>query len=1206
MKKTLAIILSVVMLLGVMPFGVSAATEYDRAAIAANDEAYIADLTAEQIASVILDWTDREIAKATDDFETFEVEVMGATIAVEIPAIASLDDIIAYKDQLTNLGGDFAELDATNLITRKEAGSAIGFIGGVFQFMADNSETFGKVFRWDEEVFDYGKVGEYIESLDTTDPENKKIVDFYNNYLIGNNIQEWFIAGVAQEMNYTIPVDENGNRAETFDETISNGIINWFAGLCEANGILSDEGLATLKAYDLRDADIYAHVKNFAALVQSDNQVKIDTYYNYLLDTAVRTLLKTMVGQTATVGEAAENAEAIKAEFTAKYADLATLFELSQGNAYFQAADKSYYAVTFTAEAITAVNTLTWTDALNIELDPPVVNIYTGAGLATPVQTYKPNNPDFTKAIYATAKNQALIGDIGVEFAGTEVPEAATAVMVDANAKALTDGIKIETIMNGETSALDISFDELETLAEQKALEAAQSAIAAAGVGSMVTVESVDVSIEYKGWATEDDFIAQVLIGTPKVTLGGSMASFAQSTADSMAASAVSTMIDNPIATIVIDQLTGGKYDVEAIKGLMNYIDTDFVIDETILDIAGNYDAYKGAVGQVNHILVSLVNMLVSDSGEADLALTDGDNTNLYANLEKIAAKSDEVIGLAKEFLSGEEIKAIFDELQVNDLFASDHGLNLDMILGLDFSDVESMLVCGIEVVLDFIDDGSNALIAELHEAVEGLETLDAMAIAVANAKAPAAIAKVNETLGTTFAWNAPAAATVADGAAKDIIMTNLVDMAYTASEFVVEKLNTAINNVIANAETETGADLPVVNFELGVTKGATWPETLANLVNRAYELADGIIIACDNDYTDTFDKISAVVNAILPTQAMLSNCGKGEFAVDANTVVKYMFDDALEGNFNGILGMAEVKDDPIAGGVSVPKALINSCQHIVDAIFPGTVVSAEYPDALDVQETFTGNDSDQLIASNNMDSINARKADLVPAVLNLVREAGVLPFFAKCDKDHTAADLETVVIKGKDATCTEAGVEDKVACAECGYVVSGGETIPALNHELSTVTVDSTCTAEGTKTTTCSRCDYKVVEKIAMKAHTYGAWKVTKAATCTAKGVETRTCTCGKTETREIAMIAHTYGAWQVKVAATCEGAGVEARTCSCGKEETRAIAAIGHKDANGDDSCDACGKDLSEKPAEDNSFFGKIKAFFQRIIDWFRNLFK
>ena len=69
------------------------------------------------------------------------------------------------------------------------------------------------------------------------------------------------------------------------------------------------------------------------------------------------------------------------------------------------------------------------------------------------------------------------------------------------------------------------------------------------------------------------------------------------------------------------------------------YVDSDFVIDETILDIAGNYDAYKGAVGQVNHILVKLVNMLVSDSGEADLALTDGDNTNLYANLDKIGKK---------------------------------------------------------------------------------------------------------------------------------------------------------------------------------------------------------------------------------------------------------------------------------------------------------------------------------------------------------------------------------------------------------------------------------------------------------------------------------------------------------------------------------------------------------------------------------------
>lgn len=103
------------------------------------------------------------------------------------------------------------------------------------------------------------------------------------------------------------------------------------------------------------------------------------------------------------------------------------------------------------------------------------------------------------------------------------------------------------------------------------------------------------------------------------------------------------------------------------------------------------------------------------------------------------------------------------------------------------------------------------------------------------------------------------------------------------------------------------------------------------------------------------------------------------------------------------------------------------------------------------------------------MKSINGRKADLVPAVLNIAREAGVLPFFAKCDQDHTAADLETVTVPGKAATCTEAGVEDAVKCAECGYVVSGGNEIPATDHDYeSKVTTAPTCDKEGVRTYTC------------------------------------------------------------------------------------------------------------------------------------------
>ncbi len=176
------------------------------------------------------------------------------------------------------------------------------------------------------------------------------------------------------------------------------------------------------------------------------------------------------------------------------------------------------------------------------------------------------------------------------------------------------------------------------------------------------------------------------------------------------------------------------------------------------------------------------------------------------------------------------------------------------MILALDFSDVESMIVCGLEVVLDLIDDETPGIINDIHEAIEGLETLDAVAVAVANYAAPKALEKVNTALGTNFAWTETDAATVADGAAKDILMTNLADLAYAASEFVVAKLNEVLNNAIGEINAETGLAVSNANFELGVTKGATWEETLANLTNRVYELADGIIIACENEYTDTFD----------------------------------------------------------------------------------------------------------------------------------------------------------------------------------------------------------------------------------------------------------------------------------------------------------------------------------------------------------------
>ncbi len=1192
MKKTLAIILSIVMLLGVMPFASFAADEpvYDRAKVAANDEAYIADMTAEQMASVILDWVDREIAKYSADikdavvegvvangFEGFEISAFGDVIAAQIPDIDSLDAVVGYKDYLAELGGDFANLDAASLITREEAGSAIGFIDGVFQFMADNSEIFGKVFRWDEEVFDYGKVGEYIETLNGSEnADEQAIYDFYIDYLIGNDIQAKFTKWVADQMNYTIP------EGEAFDDTLNNGIMAWFSGLCEDSGILSEEALAELRTYDLRTTDIYTLVKNFVALAEADNEVEIDTYYNYLLDTVVRSLLKTALGQKAVVGEAVS----LPASFTDTYTDLELLAEISGGQLYYQDGE-NYYQVTV-ADGTATAKALTWETVVDFEF--PTATIYTGAAFDKEVQVYYPTSADAVQVLtYATAKNQALIGDT-MTFNGTEIPAEFAALMTDANAKALEDGFGL-TVKQGDEviSELKLTFKEIEEYAEAQALPVAQSALDSAlanmPLAMDITLDAIDVVLSYNGWATEDEFICQVTVDSVKATLGGSMASMVQSVVDTAATTAIGSTIDNPVATVVVDGISGGKgIDASGAKELLEFLDTDFVIDKSLLDFTANYDAYNGVVGQANRVLYDLVDMLVSDAGMEKLALEEGMNDKFTSNLEKICATANDMMASAEAIMTDPEVEALLGQAGI-DMSALLGNFDLDLLYAINFESVEDLWVSVITLGLDLIDDGSNETIAEIHALIGDLSNLDAMAVAIADYVLGKCIPDLNKALadaGVDFALTVPTATdakAVADGAGKDIIMTKAADLLYEAAVEGVALVNSIANEALATIGAETGIEMPTVAFELGVTKGADWQATLTALTNRVYELADGIIIACDNEYTDTFDKISAVANSILPLGSLASNCASDNFAFDINLVMGYLFDDALEGDLDGFLRLFETKTktEDVAADCSVTEALINASEHIVDAFFPDTVNAENYVNAtsdkfteITVQEYFTGAENDAVIASNNMDSINARKAELVPAVLNLAREAGVLPFFAKCDKDHTAADLETVTIAGKAATCTEAGVEDAKACAECGYIVSGGGAIAAPGHS-------------------------------------WGAWAQTTAPKCETNGVETRTCgACGTSETKAVAATGHvTWSAWTVTVAPSCDAKGLETRTCSCGKTETRDVAATGHADADSNKICDTCGYDWNEYEEEDNSFFAKIKAFFQKIIDWFKNLF-
>ncbi len=1201
MKKTLAIILSAVMVLCLLPFSAFAAereiTEpasayapYDK------DEVYkgnYADLSYDQIAGIIFDWLDKEIAANTEDFNNFEVEVFEGT-TVKVPLnINNIDGILSYAGYIKELGGDFANLDVSALEGLSRQNGDINLIFGIIEFVADNADAFGKVFAWEEgKTFDYGKVGEYILSLDPAVEENKKLQDFYNDYLIGNNIQEKFMNGIAAEMDYTI------QEADTMDDVINNGILDWIAGLCADNGILSEEAIATLKEdFNLRTTDIYTLIKNFVALVQEDNQEKINMYYNYILDTSVRTILKSMFGETPVAGEALTAADEIIAEFGAVYTDLEALYALCGGTAYFKAADGAYYEFVIAEDGtVASVKPITWTQQLDINFEPPVVSIYTGANGDTLVKEYMPTDPEFTQLLYSVYAEQ--IAAEGFEVAGTTVPEEYTGIMTDENASpAMSDCFKVEVAQGEEIiSDITVTFEEIEAMVETIALKKANE-MAAGMVNETVTaceVSAVDVAMSYQGWATDDEFIIQVIAtASAKVNV----TAFGFTVEQELDAS---TFITNPVATFVLDDLTG-NLEIEGAAELLEFIDTDFVIDNSVLDFSGNYDEYNGVIGQVNHIVYALADMLVSESGMEKLDLTDGDNSNLTANMQKICDTANEMMAAAEKVMNDEGLQQMIADFGLNDILAAVNGLKADILYAIDFSSVEALYVSVIDIALDILDNGENELIAEIHALIGGLDTLDMMAVAATDyalEKAVNAVPGVINTLAAQFGVTLPEysytvaktdASTVTDNA-KAIILEKVADVAlYSVNYALDEVVNAVVNEVIAGANEYLVNDLGEVNFSFGVEKGATGEETLENIIDRVIFLADGIVIAAGNiaDDADVYDKYSAILNAVLPMGTMLSNCGSEDFDCDAGILTDIIFSEVLAGNFDNFLALFEAynaedenKPADIAYDCSVNYALIKASDYIVDSIFPGTVAAENYEDTESCQAVFTSCDSDVGIAARNMVSINSRKQNLVPAVLEIVRESDILQSMVTPCTHENAIDTDAV-----EATCTTIGYTAGKYCNDCGKYFEGHEEIeidPAKhgNNTEAIPAVEATCTSKGTTAgVKCLDCG-KIIsgcEDVAKKDHAY-------------------------TET---------------VVAPDCTNDGYTVYKCDCGDTYTgNTVAATGHTDNDADYVCDTCDAELekpeepSEEPEEpseepEESFIDKIISFFKSIIDWFKNLF-
>lgn len=162
----------------------------------------------------------------------------------------------------------------------------------------------------------------------------------------------------------------------------------------------------------------------------------------------------------------------------------------------------------------------------------------------------------------------------------------------------------------------------------------------------------------------------------------------------------------------------------------------------------------------------------------------------------------------------------------------------------------------------------------------------------------------------------------------------------------------------------------------------------------------------------------------------------------------------------------------------------------------------------------------------------------------------------------------------GKAATCTEAGLTEKKYCTVCNAVLTPQEQIPALGHKETVVPGKAaTCTEAGmTNGKRCERCNTVLEEQKTIQAleHAFENYISNQDATCLTDGTETATCTrCQKQDTRraEGSALGHTV----VTIPA------VEAR-CTVPGLTSGAY-------------CATCGQTLSEQyrvPARDHNYSG------------------
>ena len=163
-------------------------------------------------------------------------------------------------------------------------------------------------------------------------------------------------------------------------------------------------------------------------------------------------------------------------------------------------------------------------------------------------------------------------------------------------------------------------------------------------------------------------------------------------------------------------------------------------------------------------------------------------------------------------------------------------------------------------------------------------------------------------------------------------------------------------------------------------------------------------------------------------------------------------------------------------------------------------------------------------------------------------------------DGAHSGHDIR--IVGSVAPTCTKDGFSGRSFCNTCNKGIDNGYTLPAYGHDyVKTIQKEETCTQTGIRTCVCNFCGKKTEETIPATGHSRTSEEITKQPTCTGTGIRTITCHCGYSWTESVPANGHNYDDVLDYAAASCGQEGYVIKKCTeCDSTTRETIKALEH----------------------------------------------